>query len=112
VIGRDDPADLPSRESVAELVDEREAFSRWRVMNQGLGRFPQDLGFLTQHLQFALVAAELSAGVGESGFEITAAGTAWHEQERWHRQARRSRSVAISWHSRHNNGIRSVACQT
>jgi hypothetical protein len=39
VIGGEDPADPPGRESVAELVDEREAFPCGRVMNQGLGRF-------------------------------------------------------------------------
>ncbi|MBR7838992.1 hypothetical protein KDL01_37335 [Actinospica durhamensis] len=57
MIGGDDLAGPPGRESVVELVDEREAFPCRRVMNQGLGRFPRDVGFLAQRLQFAFAAA-------------------------------------------------------
>ncbi|WP_157436507.1 hypothetical protein [Actinospica robiniae] len=56
-----------------QFVDEREAFSRRRVMDQRFGRVPQDVGFLAQRLQLAFSAARLSAGVGKGGFEIT-----WH----------------------------------
>jgi hypothetical protein len=41
-------ADPPGGESVTQRMDEREAFPGRGVVDQGFGRFPQDLGFLVQ----------------------------------------------------------------
>jgi hypothetical protein len=48
VVGGDDPADPPDCEPVTERVDEREPFPGRRVLDQGFGRFPQNVGFLAQ----------------------------------------------------------------
>jgi hypothetical protein len=94
VIGSDDPADPPALEAVAKLVYERKAFPRRRMKNQGLGCLAKDVSFLTQRLQVALVAAQLSADVGESSFEITATGTAQHGPKPLQRPTGRARSIA------------------
>jgi hypothetical protein len=54
-------------------VDEREALTRRRVMDQRRRSFAQDLVLATQLLSLALTAAQVLAQLGDCASEITMA---------------------------------------
>lgn len=77
-IGDQDLAQWLGSEAIAPLVDEREALTRRRVMDQRRRGLAQDLVLATQLLVLTLTATQLLAQLGERGNEITMACSTKH----------------------------------